>query len=82
MKAVKAAKMMLLGEISGTAVDRLADLDREVPGPVTLEVALGSIVPGDRQASLASLAGEGRSCLGVGHNGRRHKLGALQELPN
>lgn len=82
MEAVKAAKMMLLSEISGAAVDGLADLDGQIPGPVPLEVGLGSIVSGRRQASLASLTGEGRSRLGVSHHGSRHKLGAFHELPN
>lgn len=82
MKAVEAAEMMLLGEISGAAVDRLADLDRQIPWPLPLEVGLGPIVPGGRQPSLASLASERSPRFGVGHDGGRHELGAFDELPN
>jgi hypothetical protein len=77
VKTVKAAKMMLLGEISSATVDRLADFGGQIPGPVPLEVVPGSIVPGGRQPSHASLAGERRSRLGVGHDGSRDELGAF-----
>jgi hypothetical protein len=82
VKAVKSAEAMLLGELSGAAVDRLADFDGQIPGPVAFEVVLGTMVPAGREPSFASLPGEGRSSLGIGHDRSRDELGAFDELPN